>query len=73
MKKKKSGKSASNSSTGSSPSFTKKKVASKVKKAEVVQKENTEFKIDRIFEWFQDMKRKDNEPSGSRSRSRSSS
>lgn len=68
------GKSSSTPSPQSSPSIIKKKVASKVKDPKVVREENTSFKIDRMFEWFQDLqKRTDKSPSRSRSRSRTRS
>lgn len=61
------------SSSDSSPSGQRKKVASKVKNPAVVRKENTHFKIDKMFEWFQTMQVQDDKRSKTRSRSRSHS
>lgn len=68
LKRKKSAKSSSTPSPQSSPSIVKKKVGSMIIPPKVVRQQNTEFKIDRLFQWFQDMQEQQN---FSRSRSRS--
>lgn len=55
----------------SSPSIINKKVASQVKKPNVVRSERTHYKIDRMFEWLQEIQTRQEALKGERPRSRS--